>query len=132
VRLIAGVSAFALLATLAGCGGSSSNGAQSAISDMHSALTSYNQSAPGNVSDTVAACRSALDRLSGDRYLAHPSAPAKDRPLAAALQHAYQAAATGFTDCAASSPFNYARMARADAEIAAANSFLQRARALDR
>lgn len=137
VRLMgpcAAVSAFLLLA-LQACGGSSSytSDAQSAVRAMAAAIRTYNSSPAGDVGATGRACRTAEDQLHSISTLVSTSPPSAYSRVASALRNAYTSARAGLSDCAiGASSGDYARMARADTEIAAANLWIRRARSLDR
>ena len=136
MRLAAALAGVALLALcLAGCGSSGdyADSARSAVKTMSAAIGSYDAAHPGDVASTGAACREAGDALGPASAIASETPPSQFRALGAALARVYASARVGFTDCAAgASSGSYVLMARADSEIATANSWIKRARSLDR
>jgi site-specific DNA-cytosine methylase len=119
----------------AGCGSSNSyvDHTRTAVDRVASAIRTYDQAHPHNLSSTGAACGRALSGLQGQRVqIVATSPPSQYRSVASALSHAYLSASRGFSDCRkAAAALSYRLMARADRELAQANSWIQRARTLD-
>jgi hypothetical protein len=116
------------LCLLGGCGssGGSTDQLRHAISGLQSAIQTYNRTPQGDVLATAATCRTAHTSLSAQTTLANPASGSSS--LDTALKSAYQHALAGFADCAASAPYDYQRMVRAQREIDAANMWIARAR----
>jgi hypothetical protein len=107
--------------------------ARTSISSMQSDIASYNRSRITDLKSTAAACTRALGRLNGAGPLLKDSPPERYRALIGDLRSVVSMARRGFADCAhAASTLNYLLMFQADREIAAANRWILRARALDR
>lgn len=120
---------------LPGCGSQSYEASmRSAIADMQSVIATYNKVAPADLAATGSACASAFEGLKGQQQtFEQTSPPARYRAESSALKHAYALGKSGFSDCArAARTLSYPLMFRADREIAAANSWIQSARRLDR
>lgn len=102
---------------IAGCGSS-----QSPVDRLRSAIDGYNSSHPSTLAATGAACSKALSTLGATPTPSGTSGP--DR----AFDQAFAAAHDGFTDCVAgAASASYPLMAKADAEIAQANSWIAQA-----
>lgn len=133
-KTLLGLAALSLCVTLVGCGSQSyQDTARAAISSLQSDITSYNRSRLTDLKSTAAACTRALHGLAAARALEKNSPPNQYRPLMAVLRTVVSMAQRGFADCAHAAPtLNYPLMFQADREIAAANRWILRARALDR
>jgi hypothetical protein len=100
---------------------------------MVSALEKYDAYRSGSVAATGVACHTALKDLNGNTALLDRSPPDPYKKVGIALNRAFTAARAGFSDCAGgAAAFDYVRMTQADTEIADANAWIIRARALDR
>ena len=126
--------ALGLCVLLVACGSQSyQDTARPAISSIQSDIASYNRNRPTDLKSTAAACTQALDGLKSARPLLRDSPPRQYQALIGALRNAISTAQRGFSDCAHAVPsLNYPLMFQADREIAAANRWILRARALDR
>jgi hypothetical protein len=125
--------ALALLACalgLSACGSSGPATTQAdAISRLQDALKRYDEATPGDVASTGVSCRDALNKLNETSLLATPVAGRKETAADTDLREAYLEARAGFADCAAGGQqMDYRLMARGDSELAAANTWLARAR----
>jgi hypothetical protein len=129
-----GPAVLGLCVTLVDCGSQSyEDAARPAISSIQSDIASYNRSRPTDLKSTAGACIQALDGLKSVRPLVQDSPPKQYQALIAALRTAISMAQLGFADCAHAVPsLNFPLMFQADREIAAANRWILRARALDR
>ncbi|HLJ65968.1 MAG TPA: hypothetical protein VKX16_01245 [Chloroflexota bacterium] len=116
-----------------GCGSQSyASDARSALNKMTVAISRYNHLHPSGVASTGAACHDAAAALADASNLASEKPPAAYARLGDALAHAYRSALAGFQDCERGAAVgDYQVMARADAELAAANAWIAQARALD-
>jgi hypothetical protein len=129
VRLRSAFIACSLLA-LAGCGSSSSysDTVRPAVLDMARTLDNYNKAAPSDAQATARACDAAHNSLVADSSLIDTSPPDASRQLGNALAQAFKLALAGFADCARG---EYQPMARGDAELSRANTWIVQARKLD-
>lgn len=94
-------------------------------------MLTYDHATPSNILSTADACRLAHTQMSGGDSLNTPPSSGPDAAIGHALQHAYQLALLGFADCAASAPYEFVLMARAQSEIGRANAWLNAAKSLD-
>ncbi len=117
---------------LTGCGSPSyQDSLKASVSTMRDAITTYNGSASVDVHSSGSDCATARDAL---QNTAPPggAGPGSEAQLSASIREAYNSALKGFSDCAqAGEKDDYLLMARADQELAQANSSLDQGRRLD-
>ena len=123
-----------LVILLVGCGSSSyPNDARTGIAKISSVIKTFDSSRPADVAATGLACARAARDLRKDSGFTRESAPSHYAALESALAGAFSSLLAGFDDCArGAAQSDYARMATADSELAGANVWIDRAKALDR
>jgi hypothetical protein len=117
-----------LLALLAACGSSGSSGSdlRTAVAGLTAAIRTYDASPQHDIAQTAATCDRARSAIAGYTALLNPSSSSQS--LNTDLKNAYKLALAGFEDCAASAPYDYQRMLKAQDELAAANTWIASAR----
>lgn len=121
-----------LTLVLIGCGGSAADSVRASVSNMQSAIQSYNGARPSNLAGTAAACRTAYDNLGKQPSILTTKLSGQVAREQRVLRTAYTSARGGFNACAVgAASLDYPALVAAQQQIDSANAAIARARRME-